>query len=84
MFHHDLAFGTRHRQLRIPSSARSQRLPRSGGRTGGDGFGEDGVALFDVINVSVRIVFVIDALHHHPLCDDSIALVLGMGGGLLA
>jgi len=47
------------------SSARSRRLPCSGGRTGGDGFGDDGVALFDVVDVSGRIAFVIDAPHRH-------------------
>ena len=81
MFHHDLAFGTRHRQLRIPPSARSRRLPRLSGWTGGDGFGDDVVVLFDVVDVSVRIAFVVDAPHCHPSCDDSITLVLGAGGG---
>ncbi len=37
-----------------PSSSRSRRLPCSGERTGGDGFGDDGVALFDVVNISGR------------------------------
>jgi hypothetical protein len=39
-----------------PSSARSRRLPCSGGGTGGDSFGDDGVALFDVVDISGRII----------------------------
>jgi len=38
--------------LSSPLSAWSQRLPCLGGQTRGDGFGDDGVTLFGIVDVS--------------------------------
>ena len=73
------------RPLPMPSStssAQSRRLPRSGGRTGGNDFGDDVVALFDVFDVSVRIAFVVDAPHRHVRVNVVIVRPPA-GGGLL-